>query len=283
MANKCICGQTFGTYWDLEVHMRRFCGQPEAAESAKTADSKASKRARSMIYANRMRHQVAMDLAQLCLVKLVPAPHVDITKGYVTKWLVSAADAIMADVNDDLQDTGSRAVLSRVLASAEAFVRSKLDLFDGLRTEYLAAKYLQKHVPTVKPVRRVMPPRVVDEADRDEDDPIFAMLKAKELVAHLQVRCVVKFEAAHLLLADACRGRAEAERASNTSPIKIGIMLYADAFTPVDARHGQAHSHSVLAVMFCFLNLKPSMRLAIPAIQLATLNKYTTGNTTCYT
>eukprot|EP00965_Chrysotila_dentata_P240871 6203957-Pleurochrysis_carterae.AAC.2 len=42
---------------------------------------------------------------------------------------------------------------------------------------------------------------------------------------------------------------------------------------PVNALHGQAHSHSILAVMYSILNLKPSMRMCMPAIQLATLTR----------
>eukprot|EP00965_Chrysotila_dentata_P118507 3917933-Pleurochrysis_carterae.AAC.1 len=42
---------------------------------------------------------------------------------------------------------------------------------------------------------------------------------------------------------------------------------------PVNALHGQAHSHSIMAVMYCILNLHPTIRMSIPAIQVATLTR----------
>ena len=44
---------------------------------------------------------------------------------------------------------------------------------------------------------------------------------------------------------------------------------------PINHLSGQAHLHSTLAIMYGIINLKPSMRMSLPALQLATLARDT--------
>eukprot|EP00965_Chrysotila_dentata_P060465 2004104-Pleurochrysis_carterae.AAC.1 len=144
-----------------------FTAESDAAESLKrsaTAQNEATKRARRVLYADQMRYQVAMDLAQLRYVKLVATAHVDIMKGCVTNWLLIAADAIISDVNAQLSAANIGPMSVTFFETIASSVRSKLDIFNGLRTVYLESKFLQKFVPMVSPTRRVMPPTAIKRA-----------------------------------------------------------------------------------------------------------------------
>eukprot|EP00965_Chrysotila_dentata_P240870 6203957-Pleurochrysis_carterae.AAC.1 len=294
---KCICGKLFETEVGLNQHLRRFkCTHMEdlsaaasaarASEEAAAAEAfatraSATKRARSMEYADRMRETVSLDLAQLRFVKLVPSAHVDIFKACVTNWLMAAAaaitDELMVDLSRLLPASGSgdqpkddgiiRETVSRVLDS-------KLDLFDGLRTEHQELQFLKKITPMASPVQRRMQVEHPNEANTTHDtatllpDPnkprVAYDLKMDELLARLLEYSSVAREQIYETLvswtakpkptsepfrvvADITDGRIflehpvfglqarmteeEAKEASSTSPLKIGIMLYADAFT----------------------------------------------------
>eukprot|EP00965_Chrysotila_dentata_P136699 4521097-Pleurochrysis_carterae.AAC.1 len=57
-----------------------FTAEADAAASLKrkaAAQNEESKRARGLLYEDEARHKIAMDLAQLRYVKLVPGAHVD--------------------------------------------------------------------------------------------------------------------------------------------------------------------------------------------------------------
>eukprot|EP00965_Chrysotila_dentata_P105152 3472706-Pleurochrysis_carterae.AAC.1 len=92
---QCMCGKSFRSAQGLSVHVSKFCqavvsassetfthaaAEAAALHEAATSERKASKRARDLMYSDRMRHTVAMDLAQLRFLKLVPAAHVDMMK-----------------------------------------------------------------------------------------------------------------------------------------------------------------------------------------------------------
>mmetsp|Transcript_56390 Transcript_56390/g.122780 ORF Transcript_56390/g.122780 Transcript_56390/m.122780 type:complete len:304 (+) Transcript_56390:223-1134(+) len=185
---QCVCGSAFKSAHGLAIHMARFCGmvdtaaadsftvETDAADSAKRAadaENENGKRARSFVYADKMRHQVAINLAQLRYVKLVPGAHIDILKGCVSNWLLNAADALISDIADELRasDLGPRS--ASVIESLSTSVRSKLDLFDGLCTEHMESRYIQKHIPMVSPTRRIMPPTTVHQppTSRNPDQP----------------------------------------------------------------------------------------------------------------
>eukprot|EP00965_Chrysotila_dentata_P031057 1034692-Pleurochrysis_carterae.AAC.1 len=148
---QCVCGSTFSSEKGLSIHMARFCSKvnqassetftsasaaSEAAQRSSAEEFRDSQDARSFVYADEVRYKVAMDLAQLRYVKLVPAAHVDIIKGYVSNWLISAADAIISDVNAELSGLKLGRLGAEVAESIGEGVRRKLDFFDGLRTEY---------------------------------------------------------------------------------------------------------------------------------------------------
>eukprot|EP00965_Chrysotila_dentata_P007450 241714-Pleurochrysis_carterae.AAC.1 len=119
----------------------------EAAQKNAEDEFKESQYARRFVYADEVRYKVAMDLAQLRYVKLVPAAHVDIVKGYISNWLMSATDSIISDVTAELSRLKLGRLGAEVAESIGECVRRKLDVFDGLRTEYQESQFLQKHVP----------------------------------------------------------------------------------------------------------------------------------------
>eukprot|EP00965_Chrysotila_dentata_P259786 6213679-Pleurochrysis_carterae.AAC.1 len=140
----CICGPAFTTFRGLQNHMAHFCAKVDGARSetftASEADVAAGakraaeverdcgKRTRSLAYADQLRHQVAMDLAQL---------------RYVSNWLLAAANAIAVDVADALSMSDVSPNRAKVAESINESVRSKLDLFAGIRTEYRESQHLQ--------------------------------------------------------------------------------------------------------------------------------------------
>ena len=63
----------------------------------------------------------------------------------------------------------------------------------------------------------------------------------------------------------------EIRECSPQKPIRVALIVYADAFTPIHSLSGVAPSHSLLAVLIAFINLDPDVRLSGPAIQLMTI------------
>eukprot|EP00965_Chrysotila_dentata_P061334 2032230-Pleurochrysis_carterae.AAC.1 len=62
--------------------------------------------------------------------------HVDIFKGCVSNWLITAADAIVSDVNAQPSAADFGPISATVSESITSSVQSKLDIFNGLRPEY---------------------------------------------------------------------------------------------------------------------------------------------------
>eukprot|EP00965_Chrysotila_dentata_P025978 861726-Pleurochrysis_carterae.AAC.1 len=317
----------------LIMHRGRFCGKSEvhggADAGAYTATSPsvgseasgraaAAKRARDMDYSDRLRNKVSLDLAHFRYVKLMPSAHVDIFKGAVAQWLDTACKAIVDDVVSffaEVSPSFDSETLAAHTQSVVSGVESKLDVFNGLRTEHQEMQYLKKNVPYAKPVPREMTVSTIYNSQSAAApasmhtrrkkciaydfaaDELLCRLIEHSSIARAQIyETVVSWSAAPSpspqstqIVADITDGRVflehpvfglrarvteqEARDASESAPLRIAIMLYSDAFTPVNALHGQAHSHSILAVMYCILNLRPSMRMCIPAIQLATLTR----------
>eukprot|EP00965_Chrysotila_dentata_P246582 6207249-Pleurochrysis_carterae.AAC.1 len=202
-SHRCICGSVFATNSGLTSHCSRFCSKvgsaaaetftlkTEEAESLKRAAagaSLASKRARGSLFADQLRYQLAMDLAQLRYVKLVPGAHVDIVKGYVNDWLLTAVDSIMSDLAVCVTSSCDGPLAQSILESATETIRSKLDLFNGLRTECAESQYLRSRIPMVTPVRRVMPAMPMAKVSKRQstttDIPIPPSRKPKDLVAY---------------------------------------------------------------------------------------------------
>eukprot|EP00965_Chrysotila_dentata_P020389 675565-Pleurochrysis_carterae.AAC.1 len=156
----------------------------------------------------------------------------------------------------------------------------------------------------VQPTRRVMPPTAVKRVPHNKKTGASSAVQhppvPKSLVAYdfkhdelltrlaehcepaasgsyLRNCCVLERQASHICQTDAHPCRFDCA----TSPIKIAIMLYADAFTRCSAhfaacqRVARASSQPLdpRRHVYCILNLEPSMRMSIPAIQVATLTR----------
>eukprot|EP00965_Chrysotila_dentata_P013121 432885-Pleurochrysis_carterae.AAC.1 len=105
-------------------------------------------------------------------------------KGFVSNWLLAAADEIISDLNELFSNQLGTSQHHTFIDEASACVRTKLDVFNGIRTEHLEAQYLRKHVPVVNPVRRMMPRLRIPTARNSATPPTSTPHKDKDLVAY---------------------------------------------------------------------------------------------------
>eukprot|EP00965_Chrysotila_dentata_P225818 6195016-Pleurochrysis_carterae.AAC.1 len=91
-------------------------------------------------------------------------------KGHVSNWLLAAAEAIIANVSSELSEADFGPLTAQVAESISSSICNNLDIFKDLMTKHHESKYLQKQIPMVSSIRRVMPSSAVAKT-RSRSEP----------------------------------------------------------------------------------------------------------------
>lgn len=266
---RCSCGRTFPSGPGLEQHQtkakcRQFFSQRQreqkvvAAHSAqeeaplkaeREAQATAQKRCRESAATDERTHRVALLLADLRYLKLIPGTHVDQMKSMHAKLNKQACEDMMADLRGEL---GSQ-VSDEALAIIKKVADRRFDIYDGLRTVFQERKVLNSLLQRPAFVPRQMP-NGGTAYDFKIDEQLLLLL-SKSSTARDQfyetlsswrtehqytrddpARIIADFMDAdvlrdHGIFGDQARmPAAEAEEAAKEGPMRVAIVIWADGY-----------------------------------------------------
>ena len=225
-----------------------------AADSKQAADQQEdearTKRVREGHYADERKIKVALRLAYMRYMKLVPGSHVDWFKEFHRDLNSMAVDTLTQELTRLLEAYAPAPVMEQVRAT----VASHLDVYAGLETEDNEVAFLSKRVPIPKFEQRRLADTNTFAWDFHLDEQLL-LLMAYDPVARGQVydtlttwrtkpmhsrldpaRIIFDITDAAVFLDHEVFGEAarvsleEAFRTARTAALRFAIVLYADAF-----------------------------------------------------
>ena len=305
----CVCGAQHDSAKSLERHMsqslqcRLDLGLADSsralrrAEAFAQAESDAGKRTRGELFQDTMRRQLCLSLAKLRFLQRVPAAHVDGFKSTMQNLLTETLGAIRQEVEDP-------AILSLITPKLQWLdgIETETKELQHLKTLVPVVTPVPREMSGAKvstdaegwtPLQpSISKPRMA--YDFKLPDLLARLIKhnprAREQIYETLVtwrtkpamngkysKVILDMTDGRVFLDDPVLGlqarvsEAEARAASATAPLQIAVLLWADGFNPVHMLTGHYHSHGTIVVMYAIINLSPSIRASIPAIQLATV------------
>ena len=223
--------------------------QEEAPHAEREAQATAQKRCRESAAADERTHRVALLLADLRYLKLIPGTHVDQMKSMHAKLNKQACEDMMADLRAEL---GSQ-VSDEALAIIKTVADRRFDIYDGLRTQYQESKVLNSFLQRPAFVPRQMP-NGGTAYDFKIDEQLLLLL-SKSSTARDQfyetlsswrtehqytrddpARIIADFMDAdvlrdHGIFGDQARmPAAEAEEAAKEGPMRVAIVIWSDGY-----------------------------------------------------
>ena len=264
---QCHCGASFDSEVGLRRHLQSsgcqvLAGRNNdarlpsevAADSKQAADQQEdearTKRVREGHYADERKIKVALRLAYMRYMKLVPGSHVDWFKEFHRDLNAMAVDTLTQELTRLLESYAPAPVMEQVRAT----VASHLDVYAGLETEDNEVAFLSKRVPIPKFEQRRLADTNTFAWDFHLDEQLL-LLMAYDPVARGQVydtlttwrtkpmhsrldpaRIIFDITDAAIFLDHEVFGEAarvsfeEAFRTARTAALRFAIILYADAF-----------------------------------------------------
>ena len=305
----CVCGKSFQSHSALSTHLSRSfdcqedlgCTESSRASQASKAhadaEKEAGKRVRTEAFQVKMRRKLCLQLAKYRFIRRVAASHVDDFKSTLQNCL----NEVLTSLAEEIQDPRILSIIAPKLQWLEGieteakelkFLRACVPVVKPIARP-LCAPQESTDAEGARPLNpRVSKPRIAYDFKITE---LLARLikhdaRAREQIYETLISWRVKPEMKGKfakIITDMTNGRVfldhpvlglqarvseeEARRASPTAPLQMAILVWGDAFDPMNMMMGHYQSHGTLVIMYAIINLNPSIRASVPAIQLATV------------
>ena len=260
----CFCGRSFDQPDALIRHkIRAGCERifdedaRKTMQQQKTADGvqpdeaaeEMRKRVRVEAEFDERQRRVALQLADLCYIKLVAGTHVDAMKAMHKKLVRDSLKAIEQHVDRLLADV----VEDKVVSEIKELLHGEFDFYKGLQTEYQERKYLESFLPSPKVFPRQLP-HGGTAYDFKLDEQLLLLLKHSTAAREQFYETIASFRTVHpwtrdnpkriivdIMDSDSARDhtvfgdgqrmtREQAELAALSGPFRFAIWLWQDGF-----------------------------------------------------